>query len=60
MRKELKIGLICFVMSIVLSRFTSTHDFILGALTGLGICFIVVGRLPDKAYRALRSWKNKA
>lgn len=58
MRKELKIGLICFVISIVLNRFTSAHDFILGALTGLGLCFMVVGMLPDKVYKALKGCKK--
>lgn len=57
MRKELRIGIIAEALYFILSRFFSVSYLILGLLLGLGICFIIIGSLPEKAYSKLRDWK---
>ncbi len=58
MRKELKIGMVAGGVSILLNRFTSTPDFLLGMLTGISICFTIVGLLSNNKYKKLKSAKS--
>lgn len=57
-RKELKAGLWFFLIYSLLNRFSVIPDFIHGALIGLGLCFITIGILPDKAYKSLKAFKH--
>jgi len=58
MRKELKIGILTLVLYIILERFTSTPDFVLGMLIGLSIAYNLLGLLPDSAYNKFKEWKK--
>lgn len=59
MKKESTIGVVVLGLFIILNRFTSTPDLILGILAGIGICFGVIGLLPNKTYDVLKAWKKK-
>ena len=59
MRKEISIGILAFVMNLVFERITSTPAFASGILSGLSLCFIFIGILPDSTYHKLKGWKNK-
>jgi hypothetical protein len=58
MRNESRIGIIAVALLIILNRFTSVSDLLLGLLAGLGICFIIIGSLPEKTYSKLKDWKT--
>lgn len=66
MRKETKIGILFFVLSIVLNKITKEFSvevnilyFIIGACTGLSLVGIIIGMLPQNVYRKLKEWKKK-
>lgn len=59
MRSELIIGCTCGGLYIILNRFTTASpDVLLGALSGIGICFGVIGLLPNTIYNKLKKWKK--
>jgi len=58
MRNELKIGILSLVLYIILERFTSTPDFVLGMLIGLSIAYNLLALLPDSAYNKVKAWKK--
>lgn len=59
MRSELIIGSTCGGLYIILNRFTNAApDLVLGALLGFGICFGVIGLLPDTIYNKLKKWEK--
>ena len=58
-RKETRIGLLAFaVFALVTSGFTLDFAFASGFLVGLAICLLVVGLLPESAYRRLKNLKR--
>ena len=60
MRKELKIGIFLQAIFNILEHFFNVPDLLLGFLVGLGLCFIIIGILPEKAYLRLKKWKKSA
>jgi len=58
MRNELKIGIVCFAIFILISQFSSAPEFVKGGLMGISLCFEFVGILPEKAYQRLKNWKK--
>jgi len=65
MRKETKIGILFFILSIILknvgnSFFLGVHmlDFIIGACTALALLFIWIGIVPEDVYNKLKKWKK--
>ena len=58
MKKELKIGILTLALFIILERFTSTPDFVLGMLIGLSIAYNLLALLPDSAYNKFKAWKK--
>ena len=74
MRKESLLGLGFLAISFILPRIldvfsqilkydknlnkTSFPNFIVGAMTGLGLCLLVIGLLPSGAYNVLNNLKN--
>lgn len=60
MRNELLIGAASGGLYILLDRFAATApDALLGALLGIGICFGIIGLLPDSIYHKLKNWKKR-
>ena len=58
MRKELRIGLIAFVLFLILNRFFNMPEVVMGILMGLGISLLIVGSLSKGSYQKLRNWKK--
>ena len=58
MQKETRMGILIVLFYQIISRFLSFPDFITGIVQGLGMCLIIVGILPDKAYEKLKGWKR--
>ncbi len=60
MKKELRLGIVSLAIYLIFKRFLNTPDFILGLLLGLGLCLIVIGILPEKAYSKIKQLKKTA
>lgn len=57
MRKELKIGILLFGISMTLQCcLGGLPDFLFGLLMGVAICFEILGALPENVYE---KWKAK-
>jgi hypothetical protein len=67
MRKELKIGILLFAIfnlinfwsKNVISELPALH-FIVGGLTGLALCQIIIGILPESTYLKLKHFKRNS
>jgi len=57
-RKELKIGLLLWAVSLTLNCFTIVPHFLLGILFGVAICFEIIGSMPEKVYQKIKTWKG--
>lgn len=57
-RTELKMGITLFALYLVLNRFSSAPDFIIGFLAGLSLFLEVIGFLPEKAYQKMKNLKR--
>lgn len=60
MKKELRVGILLQTIYLILDRLFNIPDFILGLLLGLGLCLIVIGILPEKAYSKIKQLKKTA
>jgi len=60
MRKEIKWALLCTAIHLFLSRFDIVPNFVLGVLCGLGICFFILGLIPEKNLLKFKNYKKKA
>lgn len=58
MRQELRAGILLQSIYLILDRFFTVPDFILGLLLGLGLCLIIIGILPEKAYTKIKQLKK--
>jgi len=58
MKKELRVGILLQTIYLIIDRFLNIPDFILGLLLGLGLCLIVIGILPEKAYFKIKKTKT--
>lgn len=58
MRTELKIGMLLFSCTLVLRQFADVPEVLMGFSLGLSICFVLIGTLPESAYRRLKRWKR--
>lgn len=58
LRKELSLGLGGLAIYLILNRFTTLPDMVLGILMGISFAFGVVGLLPAKIYNNLKVWKK--
>jgi hypothetical protein len=57
LKLTIKIGLLCVVAMALVNQFADI-PFLSGLLAGVGICFLIMGVLPQKAMDALKSWKR--
>ena len=55
MRHELRLGLLFFAIVTIVGRFIESPIacFVVGLCTALGLCFSIIGWLPEKAYDGL-------
>lgn len=60
MKKELRLGILLQAIYLILNRFLNIPNFILGLLLGLGLCFIIIGILPERAYVKIKQLKSTA
>lgn len=60
MRKELRLGILLQAIYLIVNRFLNIPNFILGLLLGLGLCFIIMGILPERAYVKIKQLKSTA
>lgn len=58
MKKELKLGILLQAIYLILNRFLNIPNFVLGLLLGLGLCFIIIGILPERAYVRIKQLKG--
>ena len=58
MKKELRVGILLQSIYLILNQFLNIPNFILGLLLGLGLCLIIIGILPEKAYVKIKQFKN--
>ncbi|MFA7533290.1 MAG: hypothetical protein WCY46_03070 [Tissierellaceae bacterium] len=58
MRGELKLGIILQAIYLILNRFLNLTNFISGLLLGLGLCLIIIGILPERAYLKIKQLKS--
>jgi len=59
MKKELIIGILILVLSIVLRQFTAIPDFVLGILVGLSIGLSLLALLRKSTRNKLKVWKRQ-
>jgi hypothetical protein len=60
-RKELSIGFIFYAVYLILNQFfiDFVPQVVLGFMFGLGLCFLIVGILPDKIYNNIKGFKKR-
>ena len=56
-RREYRIGIIVYMLALTLGGIDAPC-FIIGALHGLAISFLLVSILPEERYQALKRWKK--
>jgi multisubunit Na+/H+ antiporter MnhE subunit len=57
LKKEFRIGLLCFVLYMILYRFTNVHHIVLGVIFGISIGAYIIGLLPDATKRKMKAFK---
>jgi hypothetical protein len=57
-----RIGLMCVVLALAIARFVvleiDIFDIVIGLLLGIGLCFLIIGLLPENACNKLKNIKN--
>lgn len=57
MRVEIKIGLLLYAISVIISRFAffpiNASEFLAGLFTAFGILLLFIGMIPEKMYSNL-------
>lgn len=57
LKKEFKIGLLCFALYMILYRFTNVHHIILGIIFGISMGAYLLGLLPSTVKNKIRNFK---
>lgn len=60
MKKELRYGLILLAIHLLFSRFLNAPELVGGFLLGLSLLLMLVGILPEKAYRRIKQLKGES
>ncbi|MDR2700466.1 MAG: hypothetical protein LBC12_06675 [Nitrososphaerota archaeon] len=59
MKKETKGGMLVLAAFLIANQLLNMPYHLLGLLIGVALCFIIIGGLPEKHYRAIKSLKQK-
>jgi len=57
-RIEVSLGILFLILTLIFERVSFIHEFIPGFFTGLALCFLIIGILPEKFYTKLRIAKR--
>lgn len=58
MRKEYRIGILCYAITMLMNQFFKIPELLYGVGLGLSICFMLMTILPEKTYWRLKEYKK--